>query len=95
MPYRIRHIYPWQGRERDVIEFEELTPLQCHLGMKESFESPDIETLRREEDLAEAGKIAAEQRAEPGEAIITRGELQEHQRQARERLGTLEAGYFT
>ena len=95
MPYRIRHIYPWQGRDRDVIEFEELTPLQRHLGMKESFESPDIETLRREEDLAEAGKIAAEQRAEPGEPIIDRVELDQHQREARTRLGTLEGGFFT
>lgn len=95
MPYRIRHIYPWQGRERDVIEFEELTPLQRGLGMKESFESPDIETLRREEDLAEAGKIAAEQRAEEARGEITAEELAQDRREKRRILGNLEGGYFT
>ncbi|MBA7496623.1 hypothetical protein ES702_07232 [subsurface metagenome] len=90
MPYKIKHFYSWQGRERDEIQYQPLLPYQIAAGMKESGEQPDLEPLRREEDLAEAGKKAAEQREEEREGIIDIDELRKYRRESWERGGYLD-----
>lgn len=94
VPYRIRHVYPWQnpagGIEKDVVEFQELLPYQISVGMKESFKEPDIEAIRREQDLVEAAKTAAIQRAEPREGIVDIEELRKYRKECWDRGGYLQ-----
>lgn len=90
MPYRVQHFYPWQGRERDEIEYQPLLPYEIAAGLKESGERPDLEALRREEDLAQAGKIAAEQREEEREGIIDIEELRAYRAKSWQRGGDLQ-----
>lgn len=91
MPYRIRHVYPWQnpagGIEKDVIEFQELLPYQISAGMKEAFEQPDIEALRREQDLVQAATQAQTEREEPARGEITVEELRQYRKEVWDRGG--------
>ncbi|MBA7612926.1 hypothetical protein ES703_20167 [subsurface metagenome] len=101
MPYKmVKKGYPWQGgQDRFIKEFFPLSPYQIASGLKESGQLSELESqrlhhLEDEESLAETASQAAEDRKEErGE--ITAEELQQHQKEARRRLGSLEGGYFT
>ncbi|MBA7530050.1 hypothetical protein ES705_22253 [subsurface metagenome] len=101
MPYKmVKKGHPWEGgKERFSREFFPLSPYQLASGLKESGQLSDLEArrwhrLELEESLAESASQAAEDRKEEiGE--ITAEQLRQHQKEARERLGSLEAGFFT
>ncbi|MBA7643228.1 hypothetical protein ES703_50947 [subsurface metagenome] len=101
MPYRIVRRNFWQpgGNDQFRKEFFPLSPYQLATGLKESGqlsaqESQRLHNLELEENLAQAATQGVDSRAEEARGEITAEELQEHQRQARERLGSLEGGYF-
>ncbi|MBA7706518.1 hypothetical protein ES703_115372 [subsurface metagenome] len=101
MPYRIVRRNFWQpgGNDQFRKEFFPLSPYQIASGLKESgqlsqLEAQRLHNLELEEELATFASQGAEDRKEErGE--ITAEELQQHQREARRRLGNLEGGYFT
>jgi len=105
VPYRmVKKGYPWQGGpDRFIKEFFPLSPYQANLGETESGQLSDVEAkrlhnLELEEDLADSATAGAETRwkmRHPERGEVTAQELQQHQREARERLGSLEGGYFT
>jgi len=100
MPFHVRQKHFWQGvPDGFVKEYQELLPCEKAAGMRESGqlstqESQRLHDLELEENLATSATQGVDSRAEEARGEITAEELQEHQKQARERLGNLEGGYF-